>query len=99
MPDRLAAPGMGAYVDPNRTIVGTDAALHTTRRVRDDLSRRQDGVLVRISLENARKTHIKVVAKWEKKLRPIPSLLTISPIRLKNKTELPPGNPVQFAKR
>src|SRR5262249_33312078 len=35
--DRLAAPGVGADIDANRTVVGTDAALDAAHRVGDDL--------------------------------------------------------------
>ena len=69
MPHRLSAPGVGAYIDADRAVVGTDPALYTARRVRHHLSRREHGVLVNISFENSKKSHIKPVAEKTKRLR------------------------------
>jgi hypothetical protein len=39
--DRYAIPGMPAHVDADRTIEWADTALNATRRVRNNISRRQ----------------------------------------------------------
>lgn len=52
MPDRFPLPGMGAYIDADRAVIGTNSTLYTARGVRYYLSRSQDYVFIYISLEN-----------------------------------------------
>ena len=69
MADRLAAPGMGAYINAYRAVIGTNSTLHAARGVWYHLSRREDCMLIRIAFENSKNRHIKIVEQVEKKLR------------------------------
>lgn len=40
--DRFALPGEAAHVDPDRAVVGTNAALHAAKCIRDHLAGSQD---------------------------------------------------------
>jgi hypothetical protein len=46
---------MGTYINADWTIVGTDSALHTARRVGHDLPGRENSVLIDIPLKNPKK--------------------------------------------
>jgi hypothetical protein len=58
MLDRLTAPGVGAHIDTDRAVICANSALHTTCRIRDDLSRREKRVAAWFPLEEPKNSHV-----------------------------------------
>jgi hypothetical protein len=63
MLDWLTSPGVFAYVNPDRTVVGTDPTLHAARGIWYHLSRRKNGMLIGILFEKFQKNHINTIIR------------------------------------
>jgi hypothetical protein len=62
MNDRHSAPRVGTHVNPNRAIIGTDAALHATRGVWHHVSGGENFMLIYVIFEKSEEAHIEKVA-------------------------------------
>jgi hypothetical protein len=58
MRHRIATPGMRADIDPDRTVIAANPTLHTTRGVWYYLSRRENRMFIRITLEKCQESHM-----------------------------------------
>ena len=65
---RSLLPNMYPYIDPDRTVICTNATLHTPRGIRNYTTCSQDGMFFGITLEKVKKSHIETVVKRSEKL-------------------------------
>ena len=68
MLDRLSPPGVSTHVYANRTVVGANTALHTARRVWNDLSGCQNRMPAGFLPKQTKKAHNRIVVLFLEKL-------------------------------